>query len=258
MSTPTLRDALRKRYPMPEWVLMEEVRDAAGFQSKRSADAIAMNTWPSRGLEINGFEIKASRSDWLRELKDPAKAEAIAAYCDRWWIVALPDLVKPDELPIGWGLLELKANGSLKEMKLAPKKEDVKPLNRTFIAAMMRRCGQIDEQRVQATLEDQKKAIEKYWREFANNEATRRARRYEEQKAMIDKLEQATGIEIAGLQYRTDAFISAVKFALAAYDIHGQYSGLQSIKGSMERCIKQINDLGALVPPADQIDKEAA
>jgi len=31
MSTPSLRDALRKRYSMPEWVLMEEVRDAAGW-----------------------------------------------------------------------------------------------------------------------------------------------------------------------------------------------------------------------------------
>lgn len=248
MSTPLLREALRKRYPMPEWVLMEEVRDAAGFQSNRSADAIAMNTWPSRGLEINGFEIKASRSDWLRELKDPAKAEAIAAYCDRWWIVAVSDIVKPDELPVGWGLLELKPNGSLREIRLAPKREDVKLLNRTFVAAMMRRCGQIDERRVQSALEAAKKEHEKYWKDWATNEATRRARRYEEQKAMIDGLEKATGIEIASLQYRTDAFISAVKFALKAHDIHGHYSGLTSIRNEMDRCIKKIDELGKMMP----------
>jgi len=103
-----------------------------------------MSMWPSRGLEINGFEIKASRSDWLRELKNPAKAEAIAAYCDRWWIVALKDLVKIEELPAGWGLMELQANGSLKEVKRAPARENVKPITRTFMAAMMRRVGELD------------------------------------------------------------------------------------------------------------------
>ena len=44
--------------------------------------------WPSRGLYLHGFEIKVHRNDWLRELKNPAKAEEIAGYCHFWWVVA--------------------------------------------------------------------------------------------------------------------------------------------------------------------------
>lgn len=99
MNTHQIRETLRKKYTLPEFVLMEEVRDAAGYNSRRSADGIAMSMWPSRGLEIHNFEIKASRSDWLRELKDPAKADAIANFCDKWWIVAAPGVVKEGELP---------------------------------------------------------------------------------------------------------------------------------------------------------------
>jgi len=32
-----------------------------------------MDLWPSGGLEIHGHEVKVSRSDWLRELKEPEK-----------------------------------------------------------------------------------------------------------------------------------------------------------------------------------------
>ena len=60
---------IRKRYPENEFVLMEEVSDAAGFSRSRSADYIAVGLWPSRGLYINGIELKSFRSDWLSELK---------------------------------------------------------------------------------------------------------------------------------------------------------------------------------------------
>src|SRR4051812_18306594 len=76
----TARDlvaALERRVPRPEYVLLEQVRGATGITegADRSADAIAMSVWPSRGLELHGFEVKVSRGDWLRELREPAKAE---------------------------------------------------------------------------------------------------------------------------------------------------------------------------------------
>jgi hypothetical protein len=47
-----------------------------------------MSLWPSRGIELHGIEIKVSRNDWLKELGDPAKADEIARFCDRWWVAA--------------------------------------------------------------------------------------------------------------------------------------------------------------------------
>lgn len=90
----------------PRYVIATEVRNRAGFAATRSCDAIVVDTWPSSGLAIHGFEVKVSRSDWLRELADPLKAEAFRRYCDRWWLaVGDPSIVRPGELPEGWGLM---------------------------------------------------------------------------------------------------------------------------------------------------------
>lgn len=90
------------------WIVAEKVRNIVGFAMRegqlRTADAIAIDTWESKGLEIHGFEVKCSRSDWLTELKAPEKSEPFRAFCDRWWLVtSSKDIVKPGELPEGWG-----------------------------------------------------------------------------------------------------------------------------------------------------------
>lgn len=56
---------------------------------------------------VHGFEIKVSRSDWLREYKTQGEKSAPwRSYCNYWWIVVPnKDIVKPEELPAGWGLL---------------------------------------------------------------------------------------------------------------------------------------------------------
>lgn len=92
---------LRERYPKDSHALITEVGNATGYATNRHADAIAMSLWPSRGLEIMGFEVKVSRSDWVSELKNPAKADAIALYCDTWWLVVSDaKIVQPGELPL--------------------------------------------------------------------------------------------------------------------------------------------------------------
>lgn len=143
-NTEAVKAALRKRYAYPAWAILEEVRDAAGYDATRSADAIAMSLWKSRGLELQGFEIKASRSDWIRERDSPEKAEAISRYCDRWWLVASDSsIVRDGELPPSWGLLVLQGTEnkvSLKTVKEAPVNTSVTPISRTFLATLMKRA----------------------------------------------------------------------------------------------------------------------
>lgn len=85
------------------------VRSGAGFgdnYSVRTADAVAMDLWPSQGLQLHGHEVKVSRSDWLTELKQPEKCEPVKRYMDRWWLVVSDSkIVKQEELPAGWGLM---------------------------------------------------------------------------------------------------------------------------------------------------------
>jgi hypothetical protein len=107
--------------------VIAQVRDDAGFSARRSLDAVAMGFWPSRGLLIEGFECKSSRSDWQRELKDPSKAEQFLPMLDRFWIVAGgAGIVDEHELPPGWGLLIARGRG-LVQVRAAAALRDLTP-----------------------------------------------------------------------------------------------------------------------------------
>lgn len=129
---------LKLQYGEQEWVLLPQVRAATGGYVTRTADALAMNCWHSRGLVVHGFEFKSRRSDWLRELAAPEKQEqGVYRYCDRWWIVAgHPDIVKREEVPAPWGFARAEGD-KLKIIKKAPKLEPV-ALDRAFIASVLR------------------------------------------------------------------------------------------------------------------------
>jgi hypothetical protein len=121
-----LLDRLAVRYAAPAYFYLEEVRNGTGFAVRpRTADAIALGLWPSRGMMLEGFEVKASRSDWLIELRNPAKAEeGLYPYCDRWWLVAEEKVLQSGELPPTWGLLAPARNGLTVKVD-APRREPV-------------------------------------------------------------------------------------------------------------------------------------
>lgn len=114
LGTAALKEMLRVRYAAvspgngPRYVLAFEVRNQAGFGGYngprlRTCDLIAVDTWESGPLRLIGHEIKASRRDWLRELRDPEKASAFVGLVAEWWVVAPRGIVHPTELPEGWG-----------------------------------------------------------------------------------------------------------------------------------------------------------
>lgn len=142
MRAADIREALAKKFCAPEYALFFEVGDATGGRARRWADAVAMGLWPSRGLSLAGFEIKVARNDWVKEMKQPAKAEAIAQYCSQWWMVTSPGIIREGELPELWGHFELHPNG-LRVIKPAPITE-VAPISREFLAALLRRASDLD------------------------------------------------------------------------------------------------------------------
>ena len=123
----------------PEWACLRHVRSGAGWD-RRTCDALAMSLWQSRGLILRGFEIKVARADWKRESEDPEKAEAIATYCDEWWIVAAPGVVRDPEieLPPAWGLMVPDDSG--KALTITRKAERGKgaPPSRGFLAQLFK------------------------------------------------------------------------------------------------------------------------
>src|SRR5579872_7207544 len=130
-------DLLRARYKGNAWAFLPKVRNGTGWKrSARTADAIAMSLWPSRGLHLYGFEVKVDRGDWLRELNDPAKAEDIFAFCDFWYVVAPAGIVERAELPKTWGLMEIEKD--LRETVTAPHLT-AKPVDNLFLASLLRK-----------------------------------------------------------------------------------------------------------------------
>ena len=197
---------LRAAHDLRQWVIFPQIRDSTGWSGAgRTADAIAMNTWPSRGLEVHGFEIKTYRGDWLRELKKPQKAEAIFRFCDRWWIV-VPDhegraidvggrtlkmdpIVKPEELPPTWGLLYVSEKGSRVGVP-APKLEP-KPLSRTFIASVLRAAMQDtpEHQFEQARLAGRQEGYDEGYKAGIRT-AQERGRDWRDESRRLDYIEQ--------------------------------------------------------------------
>lgn len=192
MNTEQVRALLRKRFAAPEWALMEEVAPSTGGGTGY-ADAVAMNLWKSRGYIVFGMEIKISRSDWLRELKKPAKAESVFHYCDGWYVVALPGVIKEGELPVTWGYLEVHGSKIVEKIK-APKLE-ARPLDRPFLASLMRRgfeqLDQIAEMKQRQAVNEAREKIE----ERVTEEVRQRTHAHERMKKAVTEWESATGLK---------------------------------------------------------------
>lgn len=98
-------NVLRSRYAQHEWALVPEFE---------RVDAVAVNCWPSKRLEVHGIEIKVTRSDWLRELRKPHKSKWGRSISDFWFLAAPSGVLDGlDELPDGWGYVEIQSGRSV-------------------------------------------------------------------------------------------------------------------------------------------------
>lgn len=174
-------DALHDRYSQASqgasvrYACAEHVRSSASFDAKRVCDFMAQDLWNTGGLALHGHEVKVSRSDWLRELADPSKAQAFSRYCDRWWLVVPDAKIVRDDLPDGWGLMAFGTNGRLRVIHRAARL-DPDPHPPTFRAALMRAVAKTNARRGSVIAQEAKRADEweqRYYRLVENVRATR-------------------------------------------------------------------------------------
>lgn len=243
LSSSDIRAAMAKRWTAPEYAIMWEVANGTGAGPSRYADAVIMSLWPSRGLELHGVEIKISRSDWKREAADPRKAEAIARFCDRWYVHTPPGIVDDlSDLPPAWGLREFDGR-AWKTIREAAKNEP-EPVTRPFLAALLRRAD-----------ETQRLMI---------NEAMREAR--EQQYAEMEKFRATRAKEIDEAAARRTAHLEDAAKNIAAFQ---QAFGENSISNwgvdhaALGRAARALSDCGSknygslskrLRAAADEID----
>lgn len=131
----------------PRHVMAEHVRyDPAWGHS--IADAISVDTWRAgkSGHCLHGYEVKVSRGDFMREVREPGKHQVWARHCRYWWIVVPDQSVAIGKgakvwLPYGWGLLVLRGRW-LHQVIAAERRHQPEQLPWPATAGLMRATAQ--------------------------------------------------------------------------------------------------------------------
>lgn len=142
MTSSDIKKSLFVYFRPPEWACFDELRDGTGLACSRSFDMWAINCFPSNGHRTIGVEIKVSRSDFLRELNNPAKREQIETYAMETYFACPLGMLKPDELPEKWGLMTVSDKGA-RIAKRAVQRDQLQ-LDIFFFASVCRRAAEVE------------------------------------------------------------------------------------------------------------------
>jgi hypothetical protein len=251
--THEVREALRARFAAPAWAIFDEVGNGTGSRCDRHADMVAVSLWPSRGLELHGIEIKVSRQDWLKELKDPAKADAIQKFCHRWWIAVGDDkIVQAGELPPNWGLLVLSGKTLRARTEAPPLSPE--PLSMLFVAALLRRAGEAAEKvRSAGFSEGYQKGLGSAPKE-GQQEIDKLTRELKGIRESIEVFEQASGVKI-GHRWQGGDIGAAVKRVMA---VAGRWHNDADPTAAIETAAQHLEKTAAILRHGAAKEKELA
>lgn len=197
MNAAQIVHALANRYTVGDgWIGMAEVTPTG---SKRRLDFLAISVFPSREPHIHGFEIKTARSDWLNEIKNPAKAESLRRFCTHYWLVAPKDIATKDELPAGWGWMQAREDGDAVALRRAVnavhQPVDTEVVNHTFWRCMLLRQSQ-RQVRPQELADEFNRGVDTGMRRAGTENIvslTERAERAEKREAELERMLTGAG-----------------------------------------------------------------
>lgn len=259
-ATADIATALEKRFPPTSHGVIYEVGNGTGMNCNRHADALVMSYWPSRGLTLDGFEFKASRSDWVKERNEPAKAESISRYCDRWWLAVTDEsIVHAGELPEMWGMMALDGRGILRVVKEAPKLEPV-AMDRSMLAAIFRRVAE------PVANTNSGEIRREYDRGYKAGQESKEARLNRVQEELRDlrqsiaKFEHASGVSLNTWRYGVgsdqEKIGHAVKFVLDG-GVAGQLQSLERVADTARQIETLVAKLKATFAVDSQLPKSS-
>ncbi len=253
-----IRVALRGTFAPPAWRIFDEVGNGTGRDLTNWLDCVAVGIWPSVGQELVGVEIKVSKADLKREIDNPAKTEAMMKYMDRFYLACPANIAGADDVPRTWGLINVWESRT-RIVKKAPALTP-QPLDRSLLAALLRRAGETDDGVVNA-------AVSKALAEQRANEEQRITARVEsERRAMQARgkdAEQrlATVLQAAGIgehEWVNCEQLGRVVGAVYRSGIFCSYSGLSSVAKSVERSAselkKALDEIDALARGAESAE----
>lgn len=231
MTADQIYRSLKSVFPSPAHTLLAQVRNGTGFSSgPRTADALCVSTYPSRGLWIAGIEIKTYLGDWKRELANPEKAEAIQKYCHFWYVAAPEGIVPKSELPETWGLIEV----GEKKTKIAVKSPitEPKPIDMLMLCSILRNVSEcsVPTSDVNDLVEEKAKKLEDHRNAELKN-----------LRDNVAKFEKESGVKIVD-EWRHADIGRAVKIVVES-GILQRSDYLQSLRGQAACVVESVDKI---------------
>ena len=145
--TETIYQALLEDYEsddknLRDWITIREARCGTGynFQNQRSFDFLAISSRAGNAVVV--YEVKASRSDFLKDVKNPEKQKALRCFANLFYYIAPQGVIRTEELPPWAGLKELvydsKGNRFVIVERAVPPQQANFPPTWGFVAACIR------------------------------------------------------------------------------------------------------------------------
>lgn len=199
-TTRALMEQLERHYlhpndRLPAGVFLPEVSWNGYGGATSRCDALFVGFTSASGRLLVGHEVKASRSDWLTELRKVGKADDWADQCHQWWLVTVPGVVAEGELPAGWGLMLPGARNRMKIVTPAVTHTDLVPswdASRSVIA----RLNTLHRNSIGASLAQGRAEQEAEFKDRVEREVTHRLRDIhgsEELQVLLGRYEKALG-----------------------------------------------------------------
>jgi len=120
---------LRSRHNSSEWIFVTQLKTATGgvqsysrdgYTRSRFIDAFAMHLWPSKKFWRVAYEIKVSRTDFLKELKEPKKRAQAIILCNEFYFALAPGIFKEEDRGdynlFEEGFMEIQDDGTIKKI----------------------------------------------------------------------------------------------------------------------------------------------
>ena len=161
LKTDQVMHALSLSHDPKEWGFFEELRIGTGYgkDKEQRLDAWAIHYFPSKQNVTRSYELKSSRTDFLKELATPIKRRASLRLSNEMYFVTPKGLCKIEEIPVECGLIEVDDTGKMAVVIPAPFR-NIMPPTMSFIASICRRYDKERAQLIGLELADRRKKLE--------------------------------------------------------------------------------------------------
>lgn len=235
------------------YVVALQVNNGAGFSFGRTLDAIVFDTWQSKGLTLDGFEIKVRKSDLRRELQDPSKSAGFTDHLDTFSIVAPKAVIDRDIIPKRWGIYVPDDKGTLRTIRkplyLHDDSRDRTHVDRSIMAAFSRAL-------VQRSLSREAEDLA-YDRGYRNGEKSTQykldqaTRSLAELAEAVAEFKDASGVEITAYRGREvgEAFEAFCRLSGKGWNCGLPIEDARRVVGRMESLAADLEVLKSYLSP---------